>query len=194
MHTTHPTLCQFNTIHYSQLMYLTPVFLLFSGLLFSLPYCTLPSHYPAKFCTTSQLYPSNLFHPYSHFVKVPTSCYKSLVSHVFSYIPLAQQLNILASLSESDWRKSRTPCKSTKQHFSNIFCLLSKQKKPDDQKQLCSCTNVSPQAWDCACPSDLPLHQHTSVPLMDLPAIQWNVTHNTRNTEHQTMNNKTSEH
>ena len=33
------------------------------GLLFSFPYGNLPSHSPAKFCTTSQFYSSNTFHP-----------------------------------------------------------------------------------------------------------------------------------
>jgi len=75
-----PTLCHFNTIHYSQLMYLKPVLLLFYDLLVSFPYGNLLSYSPVKFCTTSQCYPSNTFHPSSHLVKVPTSCYASLAS------------------------------------------------------------------------------------------------------------------
>jgi len=75
-----PTLSQFNTIHYSQLMYLKPVLLLFYGLLFSFPYGNLLSYSPTKFCTTSQCYPSNMFHPSSHLAKVPTSCYTPLAS------------------------------------------------------------------------------------------------------------------
>jgi hypothetical protein len=58
-----PTLCQFNTIHYSQMMYLKPILLLFYGLLFSFPYGNLLSYSPAKFCTTSLCCPFNTFHP-----------------------------------------------------------------------------------------------------------------------------------
>ena len=49
-----PTLCQFNTIHYSKLLYLKPVLLIFCDLPFSFPYGNIPSYSPVKFCITSQ--------------------------------------------------------------------------------------------------------------------------------------------
>jgi len=187
-----PTLCQFNIIHYSQRMYLKPVLLLFYGLLLSFPYGNLSAQLP------------NATHP-THSILHHT-LWRSLLAvmhllqvHVFSYVLQAQQLNILVSL----WKRLQK-IKNSMQKYKTAFlkCILfinwtkmARQKNEMyNQKQICSCTNVSPQAWDCACPSDLPLHHHTSVPLMDLPAIQWHVTHNTRKTEYQTMKNKTSEH
>lgn len=62
--------------------------------------------------------------------------------HVFSYVLQSRQLNNPVSLSKTNCRKSRIPCKSTKQHFSKVSCLLTEQKWPDTKWDVQSKANL----------------------------------------------------